>query len=318
MYFTGSSGLLAPAPGFGHGLHRSHSATGSRPRRQVIIDTPQWEEHSPIRSSRPRSVHDPHWDDDWDERAYSPGLREHSRTPSRSHSRTRSRIRAHTQGSRDPSPYYWQFENEMKLKELEEFKKKQEEEERTKRIEEQIFLKRAKEEAEEAAQKKEEEEIKKQAIHEYTIRQKEKAEKEKREKEEADKLFKERVKKEFTAAGYSEEHIEAILTKGKKPKAKELSRPTYIKVHRKHLSPETLDVFHLPWEWDDRDTEYILIKQWVPEHDQDALFEHSRKLREGRLLTNTTKELKKERDKLLLVKRKEHRKSSPGRSWMFT
>lgn len=139
----------------------------------------------------------------------------------------------------------------MKLKELEEYKKKQEEEEHMKRIEEQILLKKAKEAAAEAARKKEEDEIKQKAIHEYTIQQKEKAEKERKEREEADRLFKERVKKEFTAAGYSEEHIEAILNKGKKPKAKELKRPTYIKVHRKHLSPETLDIHHLPWEWDD-------------------------------------------------------------------
>ena len=27
-------------------------------------------------------------------------------------------------------------------------------------------------------------------------------------------------------------------------------RPTYIKVHRKHLDPRTLDAFKLPWEWD--------------------------------------------------------------------
>lgn len=67
-----------------------------------------------------------------------------------------------------------------------------------------------------------------------------------------------------------------------------------------------------------RDSEYIIIKQWVPEHEQDVLFEHSRRLREGRLLTNTTTELKKERDKLLLVKKKEKRKSSPGRAWIFT
>lgn len=29
-----------------------------------------------------------------------------------------------------------------------------------------------------------------------------------------------------------------------------LSRPTYIKVHRKYLSPDTLDAYQLPWEWD--------------------------------------------------------------------
>lgn len=31
----------------------------------------------------------------------------------------------------------------------------------------------------------------------------------------------------------------------------DLTQPTYIKVHRKHLSPDTLDVYDLPWEWDD-------------------------------------------------------------------
>jgi len=30
-----------------------------------------------------------------------------------------------------------------------------------------------------------------------------------------------------------------------------LTQPTYIKVHRKHLSPDTLDAYNLPWEWDD-------------------------------------------------------------------
>ena len=29
-----------------------------------------------------------------------------------------------------------------------------------------------------------------------------------------------------------------------------LSRPTYVKIHRKHLDPETLNIYHLPWEWD--------------------------------------------------------------------
>ena len=57
-----------------------------------------------------------------------------------------------------------------------------------------------------------------------------------------------------------EEHDAKILKeKMKKPKMKEekpkklmdLTRPTYIKVHRKHLSPATLDAYNLPWEWDE-------------------------------------------------------------------
>ena len=31
---------------------------------------------------------------------------------------------------------------------------------------------------------------------------------------------------------------------------KNLTRPTYMRVNRKHLSPATLDAYNLPWEWD--------------------------------------------------------------------
>ena len=31
----------------------------------------------------------------------------------------------------------------------------------------------------------------------------------------------------------------------------DLTRPTYTKVHRKHVSPDTLDMYQLPWEWDE-------------------------------------------------------------------
>ena len=62
-------------------------------------------------------------------------------------------------------------------------------------------------------------------------------------------------------------------------------RPTYIKVHREHVEPTTLNVYNLPWEWDHTSAQegvcqYMIIKTWIPEHDQDVLFEHTRKLRE--------------------------------------
>jgi len=91
--------------------------------------------------------------------------------------------------------------------------------------------------------------------------------------------------------------------------------------------PETLDYFQLPWEWDERDTEYIIIKHWVNEDFQEELFEHTRQLREHRLLLAAPPhhhhgggggvvELKvndKDRDKMFIV-----RKKSPRRSWFFT
>ncbi|KAL8856198.1 MAG: hypothetical protein Q9178_007163 [Gyalolechia marmorata] len=62
----------------------------------------------------------------------------------------------------------------------------------------------------------------------------------------------------------------------------ELRRPTYIRVHRKHLSTRTLDAYQLPWEWDQirqDDLDCMIIRRWLTEDDQDKLFEHTRKLR---------------------------------------
>ncbi|EED21475.1 hypothetical protein TSTA_087080 [Talaromyces stipitatus ATCC 10500] len=64
--------------------------------------------------------------------------------------------------------------------------------------------------------------------------------------------------------------------------------PTYIKVRSKHanqvnqkyLLPKTLKEFNLPWTWDDSDRDYLIIKQYISQDLQDALFEHSRRLME--------------------------------------
>lgn len=107
-----------------------------------------------------------------------------------------------------------------------------------------------------AEQKKREEEMKKQVREEYDRELARKAVKAKEDKEKEDKAFQERVKTTFLQAGYSEDSIEQMLQndgKGKEVQKKivDLRRPTYIKVNRKHLSPDTLDAYSLPWEWDD-------------------------------------------------------------------
>ncbi|KAL9036914.1 MAG: hypothetical protein Q9180_004022 [Flavoplaca navasiana] len=78
-----------------------------------------------------------------------------------------------------------------------------------------------------------------------------------------------------------------------------LSKPTYIKVHRKHLDTDTLEEYGLPWEWDDvslatppynlrkqftdtvygKDSDYMIIKRYISENDRDKLFDHTRKMR---------------------------------------
>ena len=42
-----------------------------------------------------------------------------------------------------------------------------------------------------------------------------------------------------------------VVQDGKRSIDINATKPTYIKVHRKHLSPDTLDLYDLPWEWDE-------------------------------------------------------------------
>ena len=248
-----------------------------------------------------------------------------------------ARPRSH---SRPRSPYYEEdYETRRKLERLMELERKEEEEKREKQLKEKMLLEQAKKEREEREREEEEKELKKKAVEEWQKEEREKKEKEKKEKEEADKEFEERTRQMLWRNGYSESQIERIMKKDKeKDKDKEkkgksveliegssnetriiaLNRPTYIRVRRKHLDPETLDRYQLPWEWDEEDDDYIIIKKWVNERDQEILFEHTRNLREQKQLTYTTLELRKERDQMLLVRKKHDRKKSPAKSWFQT
>ena len=166
------------------------------------------------------------------------------------------------------------------MKKLEELEKKEEQEALRARYEEERLV----EEAKKAKRKKEEAEFKKKAVEEYEIEKAERKKKEEdartraieeyehqkaaekarkdKEKKEADEEFERRVKKTFGEVGYDEESIQKVLEKAEKGGGKllhkkekdklimDLRRPTFVKVHRKHISPETLDAFDLPWQWD--------------------------------------------------------------------
>ncbi|OCL04161.1 hypothetical protein AOQ84DRAFT_391740 [Glonium stellatum] len=56
-------------------------------------------------------------------------------------------------------------------------------------------------------------------------------------------------------------------------------RPTFIKIHRRYLSTETLDYYNLPWEIDPTDKNYVIIMRLLDERETDVLFEHTRRLR---------------------------------------
>ncbi|KAJ5168298.1 uncharacterized protein N7482_003892 [Penicillium canariense] len=197
-----------------------------------------------------------------------------------------------------------------KLKEI--VRQKEEEEERDK-------LKR---EILEEERRKAELAMKAAAVEEWKLEQERIKQKQKDEALKRDKEFRERLRLDL---GYTEEEIEQMLTKKKKAEEKKkdeeehhhhetTEKTTWIKVHRKHLLPETLLAYNLPWDWDERDTNYIIIKRWVTEDFQEELFAHTRRLREGKLVAQTsssTTELRindRNKDKMFLV-----RKKSPSR-----
>lgn len=244
QYYQDPNGLLVPTPGPGlGGIHRSASVAGSH-RRPVQIDIHnEFPNHEVLRSPHGRRRHSSHGHD-YPYDSYSEEEYEHSPHPHR-------RRRGHRSPSRSPSPYY-DAEYERKMRKLEELEKKEEEDQARERYEEEMLLKEAKRQK----KKEEEEKLKKRAIEEYHIKQMEEKEKKEKAKEEADKEFKKRVKETFGEAGYDEESIEKILKKSQKGHGKEkqkvvdLARPTFLKVHRKHIDPLTLDEYELPWAWD--------------------------------------------------------------------
>ncbi|KAJ4295018.1 hypothetical protein N0V90_007026 [Kalmusia sp. IMI 367209] len=62
-------------------------------------------------------------------------------------------------------------------------------------------------------------------------------------------------------------------------------RPTYMRIHRKYIVPSVLDGAYLPWEYDPRDSNYIIIQQYLEDWEIDGLFNKSRTLMNARETT---------------------------------
>lgn len=73
------------------------------------------------------------------------------------------------------------------------------------------------------------------------------------------------VTKEFMAAGYKAEHIATILARQESLKhEKPLGQgEVWVKIHREHLLPETLDVYQLPWEWEEVSYYHLTIQNFA-------------------------------------------------------
>ncbi|KAJ6437184.1 f-box-like domain-containing protein [Purpureocillium lavendulum] len=66
------------------------------------------------------------------------------------------------------------------------------------------------------------------------------------------------------------------------PLNKPKTRPTYTRMARRHLSIETLRTFGVDYDIDEN-PDFVLVKRWVPEWEQDELWRHTRHIRAERL-----------------------------------
>ena len=276
VYYQDENGLLVPATGAGGGrMHRAASVADPRRPAQIVINN-EFDNHSPQRSpknyhhhhherriSRGREIYeDSYSDDSFEDRAHS----------SRRHKSHKKHDRPRRSPSRSPSPYEpYNFEFEKMKHELEDMRRRDEEKEREEHARARFEEEKLMEEAKKAKKKKEDEAFRKKAIEEHEEKVKEEKKKEAEKKEKMEEEYKKRVRKDLEKAGLDEDEVEKLL-KGKHKEhghghshghghghghghdnhhVMDLTRPTYIRVHRRHLSPETLNFYDLPWDWDE-------------------------------------------------------------------
>ncbi|KAJ8064241.1 hypothetical protein OCU04_006588 [Sclerotinia nivalis] len=76
----------------------------------------------------------------------------------------------------------------------------------------------------------------------------------------------------------------AVLMNAARPTSE--TRPTWTRMHLRHLSVEVLKDHKIDYVVDEQDPDYVLIKRWVPEYEQDFLWAASRALRTRRNATH--------------------------------
>jgi hypothetical protein len=107
----------------------------------------------------------------------------------------------------------------------------------------------------------EREEEEKRQWNEFLMKQRQMEEKEKRERKEKEDEIQEEMRKRLAEVGFQNNQIDVMidpkhrqsnaLVPGSLPNNPlHVHTPTYVKVHKDHLSIETLKYFDIPWEWD--------------------------------------------------------------------
>ncbi|KAF4510479.1 hypothetical protein G6O67_002360 [Ophiocordyceps sinensis] len=162
-------------------------------------------------------------------------------------------------------------------RELDEIKGREARAEEERRIKKELDLKRLREEDEAAREKSRRDKEATEAVERYKLKEADRIACEEKQKYEYEKEYKRRLQEDLIKSGLDERAISAIVNKQKVPETcpEPAARPTYTRMARRHLSVETLRTFRVEYDIDS-DPEYVLIKRWVPEWEQDQFWKHTR------------------------------------------
>jgi hypothetical protein len=107
------------------------------------------------------------------------------------------------------------------------------------------------------------------------------------------KLLREERRKLLAQQGFDDDQIDAmfetedraaqpqITTPAEAEPSQEPHQPVYPKVHKQHLSIETLHYYDIPYEYDQSHADYIIILRELDAKETEILFEHTRRLHKG-------------------------------------
>ncbi|RDL35254.1 uncharacterized protein BP5553_07185 [Venustampulla echinocandica] len=93
------------------------------------------------------------------------------------------------------------------------------------------------------------------------------------------KLYERRLEQDLRKSGLDERLINTVIEENIPFNTD--GPTTYTRMARRHLSVETLRAHNLDWQFDEN-PDYVIIKRWVPEEEQDRLWEHTKAIRAQR------------------------------------
>nr|POE71442.1 hypothetical protein CFP56_62537 [Quercus suber] len=177
------------------------------------------------------------------------------------------------------------------------------------KAEEQRIKEKIERDAREAKEKKERE------YEAFRLEEREKADKEAAAKKAKKEEFESEMRRRLVNLGYTQDQVDLIVDEEKAKKAREQSQnrrkttttttttlqtfdsnlrsPVFAKIHRQYLELDTLRYYNIPFEYDRTNSNYFIILREMDKYETDVLFEHTKRLRSGKLLLETSKDDKK-------------------------